>query len=270
MDFDYRLPDTEEPAITIRRTTAGRIGLLVDGVAVAGRSGVFEVPDSTGQIHLVKVTGAWTGLRAIADGWDTPLEPAVPLWSRLLILLPLLLVVGGLVGLMLGAVAAALNAIVGRSSADIRKRAAVMVLLTVLAAAGWAAAGAALTSVPATRVSYATGTCLNGIAPGIDLVSQAPTTVDCSTAHDAEVVGTYNADPAPSYPGESSLMTSAAYQCPTLFKDYVGTDFGSSKLDILPVVPTEIAWAAGTREISCVAITTDGSKLTGSVRGTRQ
>jgi Septum formation len=270
MDFDYRLPHTEEPEITIRRTAAGRIGLLVDGVAVAGRGGVYAVPDSTGEVHLVKVTGAWTGLRAIADGWDTPVEPAVPMWSRLLILLPLLLVVGGLVGLALGAVAAALNALVGRSSAGIRKRAAVMVLLAAVAAVGWVATGAVLTSVPATRASYATGTCLDGIAPGIDLVSQAPTTVDCSTAHDAEVVGTYNADPAPSYPGESILQTSAAYQCPTLFKSYVGIDFGSSKLDILPVVPTEIAWAAGTREISCLALTTDGSKLTGSVRGTRQ
>ena len=40
------------------------------------------------------------------------------------------------------------------------------------------------------------------------------------------------------------------------------------RLDILPVVPTQVAWQAGAREISCVALTTDGSKLTGSVRGT--
>ncbi len=270
MDFDYRLPDADGPAITIRRTAGGRIGLLVDGVAIAGRGGIFEVPDSTGEVHLVKITGAWTGLRAIADGWDTALEPAVPLWSRLLILLPLLLVVGGLVGLMFGVLATAANALVGRSSVAIGKRTAAMVLLAALAAAGWAAAGALLTSVPATRVSYETGTCLDGITPGVDLVSQAPTTVDCRTAHDAEVVGTYNADAAPSYPGESSLTTSAEYQCPALFKGYVGIAFGASKLDILPVVPTQVAWSAGTREISCLAITMDGSKLTGSVRGTRQ
>jgi hypothetical protein len=98
MDFDYRLPGTDEPAITIRRSAAGRIALLVDGVRTRGRGGVYEVPDTEGAVHLVEVTGAWTGLRAIADGWDTPIEPPVPLWSRLLILLPLVLVAGGLVG----------------------------------------------------------------------------------------------------------------------------------------------------------------------------
>ncbi len=270
MDFDYRLPDTVEPAITIRRTAAGRVRLLVDGAPARGRGGVFEVPDAAGEVHLVKVTGAWTGLRAIADGWDTPVEPPVPLWSRLLILLPLVLVAGGLVGAALGGVGMAVNALVGRSAAPARTRAVVMVLVAVLAGAGWAAVGSLLTSVPATRVSYSTGTCLDGIGPGIDLVSQAPTTVDCRTAHDAEVVGTYNADGPAQYPGESSLMTSAANQCPTLFKAYVGSDFGASRLDILPVVPTEVAWDAGAREISCVALTTDGSKLTGSVKGSRQ
>lgn len=270
MDFDYRLPGTDEPAITVRRTLAGRIELLVDGVAAQGRGGVFEVPDADGAVHLVKVAGAWTGLRAIADEWDVPLEPEVPLWSRLLILLPLVLVIGGLVGAALGGLGAAVNALVGRSAAGVMPRAVAMVLVAVLAAGGWLAVGSVLTSVPATRASYATGTCLDGIGPGIDLTSQAPTTVDCSTAHDAEVVGTYNVDSTGPYPGESSLMTSAADQCPTLFAAYVGIDFGSSRLDILPVVPTEIAWTAGTREISCVALTTDGSKLTGSVKGTRQ
>ena len=270
MDFDYRLPDTDEPAITIRRSVAGRIALLVDGVPARGRGGVYEVPDADGEVHLVKVTGAWTGLRAIADGWDTPVEPPVPQWSRLLILLPLLLVVGGLVGAALGGIGAAINTLVGRSAAGALTRAAVMIVVAVLAAAAWVGIGAVLTSVGGTRVSYSTGTCLDGIGPGIDLVSQAPTSVDCSTAHDGEVVGTYNVDSAAAYPGESSLTTSAADQCPALFASYVGIDFSASRLDILPVVPTQIAWAAGTREISCVAITTDTSKLTGSVKGSRQ
>jgi hypothetical protein len=94
--------------------------------------------------------------------------------------------------------------------------------------------------------------------------------VDCRTAHDGEVVGTYNVDPSAAYPGASSLTTSAAAQCPTLFTSYVGIDFSASRLDILPVLPTQVAWAAGTREISCVAIATDRSKLTGSVKGSRQ
>ncbi len=47
----------------------------------------------------------------------------------------------------------------------------------------------------------------------------------------------------------------------------MGLDFGASRLDILPVVPTQVAWEAGVREVSCVALTTDKSKLTGSVKG---
>ncbi len=270
MDFDYRLPGTDEPAITIRRTLAGRVQLFVDGVAAQGRRGVFEVLDADGGAHLVKVTGAWAGLRAVADGWDTPVEPEVPLWSRLLILLPLVLVIGGLVGALMGAIGTGVNALIGRSAAQVPIRAAAMVVVAALAAAGWLGAGMVLTSYGGTRVSYATGTCLDGIGPGIDLVSQAPTTVGCGTAHDGEVVGTYNVDGTGTYPGESSLQTSAASQCPTLFAGYVGIDFGSSRLDILPVVPTEIAWSAGTREISCVALSTDGTKLTGSVKGSRQ
>jgi hypothetical protein len=270
VDFDYRLPGADEPAITIRRSAVGKIGLLVEGVPVPGRSGVYEVPDADGELHLVKVEGAWTGLRAIADGWDTPVEPPVPLWARLLIPLPLALVVGGLVGLGLGAAATIVNAAVGRTSAGVVARAAVMILTTAVAAAGWVAVGNALTSVPAPRASYATGACLDGITPGTDLVSQAPVTVDCRTPHDGEVVGTYNVDSTGPYPGESSLRTSAANQCPPLFADYVGIAFSASRLDILPVVPAEIAWGAGAREISCIAVTTDGSKLTGSVKGSRQ
>ena len=270
MDFDYRLPGTDEPAITIRRTALGAVRVFVDGARVKGRSGVHEVPGPGGQVHLVKVTGAWSGLRAIADGWDTALERPVPLWSRILIFVPLLLIIGGVIGATLGLVATGVNAVIGRSPVRLPIRIVAMVLVAALAAAGWLGIGAALTSVAGARVSYATGTCLEGIGSSTDIVAQSPKTVDCGTAHDGEVVGTFNVDAADgaAYPGSDALRTAAATGCPPLFAAYVGLEFKASRLDILPVIPTQVAWQAGTREISCVAVTTDGTKLTGSVKGT--
>jgi hypothetical protein len=268
VNFDYRLPGTGEPVITVRRTALGGIRVLVDGIALKGRRGVYGVPGADGQVHLLRVTGAWTGLRAIADGADTALEPPVPLWARVLMLLPLLLVIGGLVGATLGVIGVALNGVIGRSPLRLPVRIVAMLLVAVVAGAGWLGIGAALTSLGSAHVSYTTGTCLEGITSSTDLVSQAPRPVDCGTAHDGEVVGTFSLDAATVYPGNAGLRSAAGQGCPPLFAAYVGIDFTASALDILPVVPTGVAWQAGTREISCVALTTDGSKLTGSVKGT--
>jgi hypothetical protein len=267
VDFDYRLPDTDEPVITVRRTALGRILVFADAVRVPGRAGVHEVRAADGQAHKLKVVGAWTGLRVIADGWDTPLEPPVPLWARALVLLPLSLVVGGLVGATFGAIGVAVNSVIGRSSMPSGPRAVAMIVVLALGVAGWVGAGIALTGLAPARVSYATGTCLEGISASTDLVSHAPASVACGTAHDGEVVGTFDAADG-AYPGETGLRDDAARQCPPLFASYVEIDFKASTLDILPLVPTQVAWQAGTREVSCVALTTDGSKLTGSVKGT--
>ena len=270
MDFDYRLPDSDAPEILIRRTAIGGIRVILDGERVPGRRGVYEVPGADGQAHLLRVTGAWTGLRAIADGWDVPLEAPVPLWSRALIVLPLALVIGGLVGVALGAVATALNAIVGRTPLRAPARALVMVAVLVAAGGAWATVGSALTTMGSASVSYTVGTCLSGLTPGTDLVTRAPTPVACDAPHDAEVVGTYAAADAAAYPGETALAGEAGQRCPPLFKDYVGVAFASSRLDILPVIPTQVAWDAGSRDVACAAVTMDGSKLTSSVRGSRR
>ena len=94
--------------------------------------------------------------------------------------------------------------------------------------------------------------------------------MDCSSAHDGEVVGSFDVQAAAgaAYPGTGALQTAASQGCPPRFADYVGIAFEASRLNILPVVPTQVAWQAGTREVSCVALTTDGTKLTGSVKGT--
>ncbi len=206
MDLDYRLPGTDEPAITIRRTTLGGIHVLVDGVRAAGRAGLYEIPGADGEVHLLKVQGAWRGLHAIADGWDTPLEPDVPTWALALMALPLVLLpVGGLVGGLFGGIGVAANGVVGRSPLQAPARVVVMMGVLALALEAWLGVAMALTTVGSAGVSYATGTCLDGIAPGTDLVSQAPRAADCGTAHDGEVIGTFDAASAAAYPGETGL-----------------------------------------------------------------
>lgn len=269
MDYDYWLPGTDEPEITVRRSALGGVAVLVDGVRVRGRRGVYSVSGPDGEPHLLRVTGAWTGLRAIADGVDTPLEPPRPLWVRLLALAPLALVpLGGLVGGVLGALALAVNGVVARSTLRTTVRATVMLATLGLATAGWLAVAAALTSVAPAGKLYTTGTCLNGITPGADLVAHAPTRADCGAPHDAEVIGTFRITPAASFPGETGLFNASASQCPPLFAAYVGIDFTASKLDMVPVVPTQSSWTTGDNELACVAVAADGSKLTGSVKGT--
>jgi hypothetical protein len=36
------------------------------------------------------------------------------------------------------------------------------------------------------------------------------------------------------------------------------------------VVPSEVAWAKGDRNIACLVITTDGTRITGTVKGTQR
>ena len=287
MDYDYRLPDTDAPAITVRRTGLGGVEVFVDGARVRGRQDVYEVPGPDGETHLVRIAGQWSGLRAIADGWNTPLEPPVRIWARALAVLPFALVpvgaligglaggpadalIGALVGLAAGGLGAAINSIPLRSSAGSGLRASAMVGVLVVATGIWLAVAGAITGPTGPKPIYATGACLDGVTAGADLVVQAPAIASCAAVHDSEVVGTFRLDAAASYPGEAALTDDARNQCPALFASYVGIDFGSSRLDIVPVIPTEASWLTGDREVACVAIAIDGSKLTGSVKGSRQ
>lgn len=270
VDHDYRLPEADEPAITVRRTALGRIEVFADGERLRGRRGVYAVTDANGRTRLFRVAGAWSGLRAYADGTVSPLERPTPIPLLVLPFLPLALVVGGLLGTALGALGVLLNAAILRLPIRGLIRAVLMVAVLAAAAAAWAGIAAALTSVPHTAQLYTTGSCLTGITPGADLVARAPVVVDCSTPHDAEVVGTFRLTQTGDFPGASALRTEAQAQCPVLFAAYVGIEFGASRLDILPLVPTDASWRTGDRGVACLAVTTDGSRRTGSVKGSRQ
>ncbi len=67
--------------------------------------------------------------------------------------------------------------------------------------------------------------------------------------------------------GIGALVFVGEERCLSLFADYVGISCDESNLLMRPIVPTPETWAAGDREISCLALSGDGQQLAGSVRG---
>ena len=97
--------------------------------------------------------------------------------------------------------------------------------------------------------------------------------VPCEEPHDLEVYAIFDmegGDDAP-FPG-SEAVEAAAEECQaTLFEDYVGVDFASSRFGVLPLTPTQDSWEQGDdREIICTAATVDGTQVTGSIQGTAE
>jgi hypothetical protein len=110
MDLPFRIPGTSEPEITVRRSTFGGLRLLVDGVPVKGQRGRYPIQLPDGTVKELRLTGHWTGLKAVVDGVETPLEPPIPKYLLVLAFLPIALVaIGGLIGGAFGGVGVAVN-----------------------------------------------------------------------------------------------------------------------------------------------------------------
>ncbi|GMQ85802.1 MAG: hypothetical protein BMS9Abin07_1370 [Acidimicrobiia bacterium] len=108
------------------------------------------------------------------------------------------------------------------------------------------------------------GDCLD--LPDGDLV-QSVEGKPCSQAHDAEVYGIFDMVQN-TYPGASTIESAAFDGCLTRFHSFVGLAYEASELDIFWLQPTEESWdEIDDREISCMVVTVDGRKLTGSMRG---
>ena len=266
MDLPFRIPGTTGPDILVRRSALGSLQVLVDGVPVKGHRGRYpiQLPDGTGK--ELRLTGQWTGLKAVVDGVETPLEPPIPKYLLVLIFLPLgLVVLGGLIGGAFGGLGAAINTGVARLSLPTAGKVIAMLGVTVLAAALYVVAAVAFRSAIAPIATLDVGTCVNGVAEGQVIDSLAP--VSCATPHDNEVVGSATHPDAATYPGQAALETFASTPCIAAFNAYVGSDFQTSSLAMLPIVPTETTWARGDRAITCVVLSNDGTKLTSSVKG---
>ena len=116
--------------------------------------------------------------------------------------------------------------------------------------------------------SLKVGDCFNGSATG-EVTDVA--TIDCAQAHDDEVFYIFNYPNAPSsYPGADAIRTASETGCKAQFADFVGLDFDSSVYGLSWLSPTEKGWGTGDRAIQCLVTAETGSKLTGSVKGTKK
>jgi hypothetical protein len=202
-------------------------------------------------------------------GTTEPPTSRIPRALVLLSFLPLLLVtIGGLLGGLIGGAAAAINVVVARGRFAVPARVAVILGVTAVAVALYVAVAIASVTVPTTSASpLQVGTCLDGVHPGETVTADVTRPVDCATTHDNEIVGVVSDTVPGAYPGQAAVDAFANAPCEAAFSAYVGIDFDSSTLDLITLTPSELSWARGDRQISCVAITRDGSPLTGSVKG---
>jgi hypothetical protein len=266
MDLPFRIPGTAEPEITVRRSTFGGLTLLVDGAPVKGQRGHSPIQLPDGTVKELRLTGQWTGLKAVVDGVEAPLQPPVPRSLLVLAFMPIALVaVGGLIGGAFGGVGVAVNTGVLRLQMGTPAKVLAMFGVTVVSVAVFVVAALAFRNVVAPVRTLEVGMCVNGVTEGSVIARIDP--VSCSTPHDNEVVGTATYPESGAYPGQAALETFAAPPCIAAFNAYVGVDFSSSSLDMLPILPTDTTWASGDRAITCIVLARDRSKLTSSVKG---
>lgn len=274
METSFRIPGTLGPEITVTRSLLGNVKVLVDGQKAQRRGWwrpTYLIPMADGSTKELRVTGQWIGLKAIVDGNEIEIERRLRPWEIALTFLPFVLVVGGLIGGFFGATAWAINARLARSDVRAPIRAAGMILVSLVAAALYVVTVttvAFLTAVAMAPVPMLTvGNCLDGIDEGATVSAAATRSVDCANPHENEVVASLDYSPDGAFPGQAALDAFALTHCPTAFESYVGISYEQSSLGMLPVMPTDLTWATGDRSIVCVVLTMDGSKLTGSVKG---
>jgi hypothetical protein len=110
-----------------------------------------------------------------------------------------------------------------------------------------------------------------GLAEGDCFVgTSSVSAVGCDEPHDGEVyvVLEHPADAGEDFPGDNVVAAFADGQCFPRFEGYVGRRYAESALDYTIIYPTEEGWERiDDREILCVLVTLDGSRLTGSSRG---
>ncbi|MFA9430056.1 septum formation family protein [Egicoccus sp. AB-alg2] len=90
--------------------------------------------------------------------------------------------------------------------------------------------------------------------------------VPCGDPHDNEVFHAFELA-GTTLPSDEEVFTLVDERCVPAFDEYVGQSFLTSELDLFPIWPTAEAFAAGDRMVLCSVYPMDGSKLTGSVRG---
>lgn len=104
------------------------------------------------------------------------------------------------------------------------------------------------------------------IDEGLEGSVESVPVVPCTESHTDEIIHAFDMS-GNSAPGESEVKEAFEAECVPAFERYVGIAWVDSELDMWPMYPTTGSWAAGDREMLCVAYLGDGGTLTESVRG---
>ena len=90
--------------------------------------------------------------------------------------------------------------------------------------------------------------------------------VDCEVPHQHEVYNNYKITLS-TFPDSSTMQSQIQTACYSSFEDYVGKSYDESQYEASTLTPTENSWAQGDRTITCTITTSDGSLITGSLKG---
>ncbi|MFD6095896.1 septum formation family protein [Nocardiopsis flavescens] len=112
------------------------------------------------------------------------------------------------------------------------------------------------------------GDCLTEFGEDEDEISSVPK-IDCAEPHVYEVYHVENIDESGDYPGQDSVSTSSQELCEAEFENFVGVDYYSSALYILPLFPTAAGWDAGDREVLCLIYEPD-TDTSGTLAGSNR
>lgn len=90
--------------------------------------------------------------------------------------------------------------------------------------------------------------------------------IPCSEPHDNEVYAVFDTS-LTEFPGNEQMGEVATDECVARFETFVGRDYMSSQLDVLPMYPTRESWdELDDREIVCALYDLDLVKLEGTMR----
>ena len=111
MDLPFRIPGTSEPEIIVRRSGVRRShACWSTAYRSRAQRGRYPITLPDGSVKELRLTGQWSGLKAVVDGVETPLEPQIPRYLLVPAFLPIgLVAVGGLIGGAFGGLGVAIN-----------------------------------------------------------------------------------------------------------------------------------------------------------------
>ena len=115
--------------------------------------------------------------------------------------------------------------------------------------------------------SMQVGDCFND-DPNLDMTAEVfgVDGIPCNEPHDNEVYAIFNTT-LTEFPGDDQIGILAEDECIARFEAFVGRDYMSSQLDVLPIYPTRESWEqVNDREIICAVYDLDLAKLVGSMR----